>query len=290
MNTTSPPRWTDVTIPGERPVRARLHSPAGTRSADRGGWLVWAHGGSWQRGSAAEWHPVTQRLAALSGWRVLSVDYRLAPAHRHPAALEDVLTALDWARGRAGAESVPVAVGGDSAGGTLAAAAALAACDHRAAGPQRAPLAAQFLAYPPLDPACSGASHRRDPAAFPHPADLRRAWRALRGTASPAPEAGGRVLYSTPLDAPDLRGLPPAVLAVGGLDPVADDVLGYAARLRAAAVPVDLVHLPDTAHADLLHPGSKLLTALAERLRTVTVTVTVSAGPARTLNPKESLR
>lgn len=273
---TSPAQWTDVTIPGGRPVRARLHSPAGTGRTGRGGWLVWAHGGSWQRGSAAEWHPVTQRLAELSGWRVLSVDYRLTPAHRHPAALEDVLTVLDWARSRAGAEAVPVAVGGDSAGGTLAAAAALATRDHRGADPDRAPLAAQLLAYPPLDPACSGASHRRDPAAFPQPADLRRAWRALRGTASPAPTAGGRVLYSTPLDAPDLRGLPPTVLAVGGLDPVADDVLAYAARLRTAAVPVDLVHPPGTAHADLLHSDSKLLPALAGRLRTVTT------GAART--------
>ncbi|MEU7021571.1 alpha/beta hydrolase fold domain-containing protein [Streptomyces sp. NPDC046203] len=272
------PTWHDLTLPAPTPVRARLHTPASDANGlvIRGGWLVWAHGGSWQYGSAADWHPVTQRLAGLSGWRVLSVDYRLAPAHRHPAVLEDVLTAVDWARARAGEDGLPLAVGGDSAGATLAASAALADRDRdrdRPAG-ARTPLAAQVLAYPPLDPSCSAAGYHRDPDVFPRPAELRRAWRALRCSAPPPTEpvgteapGTGPVRYLTPLDAPDLRHVPPAVLAVGGLDPVADDVLAYADRLRAADVPVDLIHPPGVAHADLLRPDSHLLPRLAEHLR-----------------------
>ncbi|MER7720884.1 alpha/beta hydrolase fold domain-containing protein [Streptomyces flaveolus] len=263
--------WTDVTVPGRTAVRARLHTPCG--AAASGGWLVWAHGGSWQRGSATDWHPVTHRLAALSGWQVLSIDYRLAPAYRHPAALEDTLTALGWARTRADAEGVPVAIGGDSAGGTLAAVAALAVRDQDRRLPVRArprPVAAQLLAYPPLDPACAAPSHHRDPRAFPQPAELRRAWRVWQGDGRIARSPDGTPLYSTPIDAADLRGLPPTVLAVGGRDPVADDVLGYVTRLRDAAVSVELIHPPGVAHGDLLQPGSRLLPRLAASLRALT--------------------
>ncbi|WP_172381715.1 alpha/beta hydrolase fold domain-containing protein [Streptomyces sp. MNP-20] len=247
--------WRQLTVPAPSPVPVRVYE----HGARPGGWLVWAHGGSWQYGSAADWHPVTHRLAALSGWNVVSVDYRLAPAHRHPAALEDVLAVLDWAAERTDA---PLAVGGDSAGATLAAGAALAQRDRGRR------LDAQLLAYPPLAPACATPSHLRDPGAFPQPAALRRAWRAWRGTGpATALASDGTALHSTPLDAPDLRGLAPAVLAVGALDPVADDVLAYADLLKAAAVPARLIHAPDTAHADLLRPRSRLLPHLADALR-----------------------
>lgn len=265
-----PTVWSELTVPGRTDVRARLHTPGDAASV---GLLVWAHGGSWQRGSAADWHPVTHRLSALSGWQVLSIDYRLAPAHRHPAALEDTITALGWARARAAAHGVPVAVGGDSAGGTLAAVAALAVRDQDRRLPltvRPEPLAAQLLAYPPLDPTCAAPSHRRDPRAFPHPAQLRMAWRAWQGADRTAHARDGTPLYSTPMDATDLSELPPALLAVGDRDPVADDVLGYAGRLGEAAVPVDLIHLPGVAHGDLLQPDSRLLPRLAAGLRAVT--------------------
>ncbi|MEV0439772.1 alpha/beta hydrolase fold domain-containing protein [Streptomyces spectabilis] len=253
--------WRRLTVPASSPVPVRLYEPGAGSGTGTGGWLVWAHGGSWQYGSAADWHPVTHRLAALTGWNVVSVDYRLAPAHRHPAALEDVLAVLDRAGERAGAEA-RIAVGGDSAGATLAASAALARRDRG----QR--LDAQLLAYPPLNPSCASPSYRRDPAAFPEAAALRRAWRTWRGTgAATAVASDGTALHSTPLDAEDLRGLAPAVLAVGALDPVADDVLTYAERLRAAAVPTRLIHAPDTGHADLLDPHSRLLPRLADALR-----------------------
>ncbi|WP_338701421.1 alpha/beta hydrolase fold domain-containing protein [Streptomyces sp. Q6] len=254
--------WQQVMLPAAHPVPARMYRPGTARTSQQEhGWLVWAHGGSWQYGSAAQWHAVTHRLASLSGWNVLSVDYRLAPEHPYPAPLEDLRAAVDWARQRPGAQ-VSVAVGGDSAGATLAACVALAERDRGR------PLAAQLLAYPPLDPDCTAASYRRDPLGFPHPAQLRLAWRAWRG-ASPGlvSTSDGTPLHRTPFDACSLAGVAPAVLAVGAEDPVADDVVEYAARLRDASVPVRLVQPPHTGHADLLRPHSRLLPILGTALR-----------------------
>ncbi|NBE83546.1 alpha/beta hydrolase [Micromonospora rubida] len=250
--------WEARTLPAPIPVPVRVYRPAPAAHNPASGWLVWAHGGSWQYGSATQWHTVTSTLATLSGWTVVSVDYRLAPRHRHPTALEDVLTALSWTRRRAGTS--PVAVGGDSAGGTLAACAALAERDRGRR------LAAQLLAYPPLDPDCSSATYRRDLTAFPQAAHLRRAWRTWRGTTSTAQAVDGTTLYSTPFDAPTLVGLAPAVLAVGLTDPVRAEVNEYALRLRAADVPVRLLQPPAAGHGDVLQPGSRLLQQLADAL------------------------
>lgn len=148
---------TTLVLPGTPPVPVQVFRPEGRTPA---GLLVWAHGGSWQHGSATQWRPATAALAAHSGWSVISVDYRLAPRHRHPSAVRDVLTALTWAHeqaqrnpaaepGRPAAAGRPVAVGGDSAGGTLAACAALAARDRGAAP------VAQVLAYPPSSPSAA---------------------------------------------------------------------------------------------------------------------------------------
>lgn len=227
--------------------------------------IVWAHGGSWRTGSVAEWHPALAHLASLTGATVVGVDYRLAPEHPHPAPLADVLAALDWADELVG--GAPVAVGGDSAGATLAASAALV---RRDAG---RPLAAQLLAYPPIDPACRAASYGRDPGAFPRRADLAAAWRAYRGSGANSGTAHRSTAhqitahrsaanqntpyartpyYSTPADAADVTGVARAALVVGTLDPVADDVRAYAARLAAADVSVVLHELPGVGHGAFL--------------------------------------
>ncbi|RSN11699.1 esterase [Nonomuraea sp. WAC 01424] len=248
--------WCGLVLPGSPPVPARVHRPAARPPA---GLLVWAHGGSWQRGSAADWHDATAALAAWSGWTVISVDYRLAPRHRHPAAVQDVLTALGWARGQSA--GLPLAVGGDSAGGTIAAGAALAARDRGL------PLAAQVLAYPPFDPACAAPSYHRSPSAFPQAAALRRAWRARLGDGPAAVrDADGTRLYATHWQAPTLAGLAPAVLAVGRDDPVHDDVEAYAHRLREDGVPVRLLRPPGAVHGDVLRPDRPLLHSLARAL------------------------
>ncbi|MDX2553714.1 MULTISPECIES: alpha/beta hydrolase [Streptomyces] len=233
------------------------------------GWLVWAHGGSWQAGSVEYWHEPVMDLARVSGCTVVSTGYRLAPRHRHPAQLDDVLTALSWA-GEQAEPGEPVAVGGDSAGGTIAACAALARRDRGE------PLAAQVLAYPPLDPDCAAPSYTREPGAFPSAEDLRRAWRGYRGASGTAVRDGER-LHSTPLEAVRLDGLAPAILAVGDLDPVADDVTGYARRLEGAGNDVRLRVFPHTPHAVFLAADRSgphdpplrhwLGTALRERLR-----------------------
>ncbi|WP_206310070.1 alpha/beta hydrolase [Streptomyces sp. A0592] len=183
-------RWEHARIPSPSgPVPARVYRPAASAPQ---GWLVWAHGGSRRAGSARDWHGPTAELARTSGFAVASVDYRLVPEVRHPAMVEDVLAALAWAReqarvqageraGERAGESLPVAVGGDSAGATLAACAALA-CRDRAL-----PLAAQVLVYPPLDPGCAAASYHRFPDMFPTASCLTAAGRTTGTRAGPPP-------------------------------------------------------------------------------------------------------
>jgi acetyl esterase len=272
-----PPVWFRLVLPGQSPLPVRVYRPARTDPAPAG-WLVWAHGGSWHHGSAAEWHAATAALAARSGWLVISVDYRLAPRHRHPRAVQDVLTALAWATDQAA--GAPVAVGGDSAGGTLAACAALAVRDRDL------PLTAQVLAYPPFDPACASPSYHRAPVAFPCAAQLRRAWCAWRGDGEPAAyDEDGTRLYSTPWEAPSLAGMAPAVLAVGANDPVRDDVTAYAHRLHGDDVPVRILHPPGVVHGDILRPDSPLHIDLARALRTIAGPLCADRGKAASIHP-----
>ncbi|MCM9078141.1 MULTISPECIES: alpha/beta hydrolase [Streptomyces] len=241
--------WEQVSVPTPSgPLAVRVFRPG---TATPRGWLVWAHGGSWRAGSAQNWHGATAELARDSGFGVMSVDYRLAPDVRHPAMVEDVLSALTWAGeqrdGPVGGPPV-LAVGGDSAGGTLAASAALVCRDRGM------PLAAQVLAYPPLDPGCAAASYHRFPDMFPTASYLRAAWQDYRQPGRPVAADGTR-LHSTPFEAADLRGLAPAVMATGDLDPVSDDVHRYGRLLRAAGVRVALREFRQTGHGAFLQPG-----------------------------------
>ncbi|GAA4895167.1 alpha/beta hydrolase fold domain-containing protein [Streptomonospora salina] len=241
--------WETVEIAGaDGPVPARVHMPRRTPV----GWLVWAHGGSWHGGSAKGWHHATAEFAQLAECVVVSVDYRLAPHHSHPAPVDDVLAALAWVRGRAEQDGTPapIAVGGDSAGGTIAAAAALAARD----GGER--LDAQVLAYPPLDPECRAESYRGSDA-FPGAEWLRASWRGYRGS-SPTVVRRDRTLHSTPLDTDHLTGVATAILAVGADDPVLGDVTGYARLLRTWGAAVDLHVLPATGHGVFLAPSGSV--------------------------------
>ncbi|MFZ4841858.1 alpha/beta hydrolase fold domain-containing protein [Mycetocola saprophilus] len=223
--------------------------------------MVWAHGGSWHHGSAREWSRITGNLAARSMVTVLSVDYRLAPLHRHPAALLDMLNAIAWIR--AGDPTAVISVGGDSVGATLAACAALVSRDRGE------PLRAQVLAYPPTDPECRADSYYADPTAFPNPVVLRSHWRVWRGPATTPPRyaADGVTLPSTPCEAEHLGGVCPALLVVGDRDPVRDDVAVFAEELSLSGVDVDLRVLPGVGHADVLRPGSLVLATIAQELR-----------------------
>lgn len=232
---------------------AIVHQTIGTIDE---GWIVWAHGGSWHQGSAVDWQRATGSLAALSGRNVLSLDYRLAPQDRHPAAVLDMLTAVRWVRQIA--PGSPISVGGDSAGGTIAALAAIAARDRGEA------LHSQLLAYPPIDPECRAASYHGEHTAFPPPERLRAAWRSWNGSSQAAAQAadGTRLLVS-PRDADSLVGVCHAVLVVGDRDPVRDDVADYADRLRNAGVRVDHRVLPGVEHGDVLRLSSTVVGELA---------------------------
>ncbi|MBO2453595.1 alpha/beta hydrolase fold domain-containing protein [Actinomadura barringtoniae] len=237
-------RWAAVAAPGPEPGRqvpVRIYQAG---PAPRG-WLVWAHGGSWSSGSSAAWHQPFAELARAASATVVGVDYRLAPANPHPAAILDVLAVMEWVRELTDG---PISVGGDSAGATIAASAALEWRD-RGLG-QGHPLAAQVLAYPPLDPEARGDSYTRDPGVFPSRASLMAAWRTYLGT------GGGEGLRSTPFEAEDLGGAGTAILAVGSLDPVADDVREYARRLREAGNDVTFREFEGGHHgAFLTDPG-----------------------------------
>jgi len=234
--------WRTALIPaGGHGVPVRVLTPA-----QPSGWLVWAHGGSWGGGSAEQWHGPCADLAARSSVVVVSVDYRLAPRHPYPAPVDDVLTAMAWARKQmvmAGAAPTLLGVGGDSAGGTLAACAALAWRDRGL------PLAAQVLAYPPFDPSCRATSYAT-PGQFPARSVLRAAWDAHLGTRGTSSSRAAS--YPSFVDAERLQGVAPAILAVGDLDPVRDDVWAYARRLRRVDVPVAAREFADTPHGAFL--------------------------------------
>ncbi len=219
------PSESDLSVPGSGDLRARRYSP------DRAtvGTIVWAHGGSWVGGSVPGWDAPCRALAAATGWAVVSCEYRLAPRWPYPAPLDDLVRTVRWL-----AEAGPVVVGGDSAGATLAAAVAVRLRD------EGVPVAAQLLAYPPLDPDCAAPSYHRS-SAWPDRSSLLDAWASYRGhVEEPA--------YLTPWSVPDLTRAAPAAIAVGALDPVADDCRSYAQRLLRAGVPVEFGLFADMGH------------------------------------------
>jgi acetyl esterase len=216
---------------GDETIRIRRYRPEGAVH----GTIVYCHGGGWVFGTLDAFDPVCRETAASAGAEVISVDYRLAPETRYPGPLDDAYRALCAVAGDG-----PLAVMGDSAGGNLAAACALRARDE--GGPR---LALQVLLYPITD-------HRFDRdsyAAFGgggyllSRADMEWYW------THHAPEVARRdEPYASPLRAPDLAGLPPAIVVVAGCDPLRDEGVAYAERLQGAGVEVDL-----RIHDDMIH-------------------------------------
>jgi acetyl esterase len=216
---------------GDVPVR--LYVPAFAPTP--GPLLVYYHGGGWVQGSI-ETHDATCRLLAhYAGVRVMSVDYRLAPEHPYPAAVDDAIAAYAWAGSTAGAallgaDPARLAVGGDSAGGNLAAVVALAARDD-----ERLPGAAfQLLLYPVTDVAAKTASHATFAEGYLL-TDAGMDWFVNNYL----PDAARRAEpQASPLRAPSLAGLPPAYVATCLPDVLRDEAEAYAARLREAGVAV----------------------------------------------------
>jgi acetyl esterase len=227
----------DIVIPGQAGgIPARVYSPV----PDAPGVVVYYHGGGWVLGSADQWDASVRALTVASGCDVVSVDYRLAPEHVFPAAVDDAYDALVWA-----AESLangrPLVVAGDSAGGNLAAVSALRARDT--GGPS---LVFQVLVYPVTDYDLDRKSyHQYDGTEFIlNRRDMEWFWDHY------APDPAARANpYASPLRASDLSGLPPAYIVTAEHDPLRDEGFAYADRLRAAKVPVEHRHYGTQIHA-----------------------------------------
>lgn len=216
-------------------VPCRLHLPS-----DQGphGLLVWLHGGGWVVGGLDSHEDICRLLAVRSGLAVLQVDYRLSPEHPYPAGLTDALAVV-----REVGESdrwTGVAVGGDSAGGNLAAAVALVC---RAEGRE---LTGQVLAYPCLDASCSTPSYAEMAVGYGLEAeDMRWYWDQYAATA----ERTDPLL--SPAAAHDLAGLPPTVIASAEHDVLRDEADAFAGRLEQAGVQVWHRRLPGMVHGFL---------------------------------------
>ncbi len=217
------------------PIPGRRYHPAAEPSP---GTIVYFHGGGWVVGGLEEFDRVARALSVATGCDVVSVDYRLAPEHPFPAAVEDADAAL-----RATAETHDDAgrliVMGDSAGATLATLAAIHARDN--GGP---PLALQVLVYPVADHTMDTSSFTEHADAFPlGRADMEWCWD--RYAPPPVDRDSPDV---SPLRTADLSGLPPALIIVAGHDPTRDHSLAYAERLEEAGVPVSLLLYDDVMH------------------------------------------
>jgi acetyl esterase len=204
--------------------------------------LVFFHGGGWVAGGHATHGGLCGRLCAGAGVRVISVDYRLAPEHPFPAGLNDCLAATQWVGANAprlGVDAARLAVGGDSVGGGLAAAAALALRD--AGGP---PIALQLLICPILDVGRAGGSRQAlGDGYFISQAAFARDLADYLPPGVPADDA--RV---SPLRAAGLAGLPPAIIHTAEFDPFRDEGEAYAAALSAAGVDVQAARHPGMIH------------------------------------------
>jgi acetyl esterase len=210
--------------------------------------VLYAHGGGWVTGSLDSHDRLCRRLANRLAACVVAVDYRRAPEHAYPAALDDVESAWHWVRHHAhdlGGDGT-LAVAGDSSGATLVAALALRLRDADTPQP-----AWQMLLYPALDAGTAGASYAEFAAGFGLTAALMRwYWDTYRAGA--APDDG----ELSPLAARDLTALAPAVIAVADADVLRDDGIAYARRLEGAAVPVRLLRCSGMIHGFLRWAGA----------------------------------
>ncbi|MBP1687639.1 MAG: alpha/beta hydrolase family protein [Deltaproteobacteria bacterium] len=254
------------TIPGAPagpPIPVRIYWPRAGR--DPLPMVVYFHGGGWVLGDLESHDPLCRALANEVGTVVLSVDYRLAPEHRFPAAAEDAYAATVWAAAHAaelGATRSRLAVAGDSAGGNLAAVVPLMARDR--GGP---PLRGQLLVYPVTDCARNTPSYEENAEGyFLTAAHMRWYWEQYLGAAD------GSHPYASPLRAPDLSGLPRAYVVTAEYDPLRDEGEAYAHRLRDSGVPVTVRRYDGMFHgffslADLLPAAREANVAAFTALR-----------------------
>ena len=244
-------------------VPVRVYRPHGAgRAAERPPGVVFCHGGGWVIGDLDTHDEHCRALAAATDAVVVSADYRRAPEHPYPAALDDCWAVTERVARDAGDLGIAgdrLAVAGDSAGGNLAAAVALRARD---AG---LPLRAQLLIYPVMDPTMACESYTTFAEGCYLTAEAMR-WFIDAYLPDPAertlPGAG-------PLHAADLTGLAPAVVVTAEYDPLRDEGAAYADRLRRAGVPTRELRVPATVHGflEFVHVVPAAMRAREEILR-----------------------
>ncbi|MFC6951918.1 alpha/beta hydrolase [Halorubellus litoreus] len=245
---------------GEHSIPVRAYRPTARQQRDAGvegdpGVLVFAHGGVFVLGTLDSADDVCRELAARTGRVVLSVDYRLAPEHPFPAAVDDAFAVVEWAREHAdafGADTERVGVAGTSAGGGITAATALRA------GHAGVDLDVQVLLYPmlsaesafdgpsaPTDDGRRASYDEHDDAALLSTADVAWGWRHYLRSPVDAHNP-----FAVPLGAPErlLADAPPAVVATAGVDVLRDEAAAYVDALADASVPVTHAHYPTLAH------------------------------------------
>jgi acetyl esterase len=237
----------DVRLPSPDGVLAlRLYRP-------RPGVLpiaLFLHGGGWTLNDIDTHDALCRRIAKRSGWLLASLDYRRAPEHRHPAALEDARLAYDWLLDSAPRlESNPelVALIGESSGASTAAALALLLRDTGSPPP-----AFQILAYPPVDVPGRWPSYQERSSGYTLERSLMHWFVEQNLPPDFDPTDPYRDPYLFPLGAPDLGGLPPALVMTAEFDPLRDEGIAYAKRLAAAGVPVEHLHVDDQMHGFLM--------------------------------------
>ncbi|MBT2300213.1 alpha/beta hydrolase [Variovorax paradoxus] len=246
-------RIEDFTLPARdgHALPARLYAP----SRERLPLLLFFHGGGFTVGSVATHDTLCRVLSQKSGCAVISLDYRLAPAHKFPTASNDAWDALQFIAkqaGELGLDGTRIAVGGDSAGGTLAAVCAILARD---AG---LPLALQMLFYPGTTSHQDTASHQRF-AAGPLLDEPLITWFFSQYLNTQAEREDWRF---APLNAEDVDGVAPAWIGLAESDPVVDEGIAYADKLRAAGVAVEL-----EIYRGVIHEFVKMGRAIPEALQ-----------------------
>jgi acetyl esterase len=256
-------RVEDRTLPGPAgPIPVRVYRPSDERDLPV---LVWFHGGGWVVGSLASFDGMMRDLANAAGCGVVSVDYRLAPEHPFPAAVEDCWAVTTWVveHGRElGFDPSRVAVGGDSAGGNLAAVVALMARD---AG---MPLVLQVMTYPITDEEYDSPSWEECGEGYLLLGDhMRWFYECYRRT-----EADAADWRFSPLRADDLSGVCPAVLLTAEFDVLRDQGEAYARRLEEAGVPTHARRVDGIFHGFLsmgavLPPAKEAFDEVVEQLR-----------------------
>jgi acetyl esterase len=237
----------ELSAPGENgaQIPLRLYRGATAASGEPVPALVYFHGGGWVIGDLDTHDSLCRHLANAARCVVVSVDYRLAPEDKFPAAVEDCYAATSWlaeAGGGLGIDSERIAVGGDSAGGNLAAVVCLIARDR---GTPK--ICYQVLLYPAVECAMTHSSHERFAEGFLLTRSTMR-WFYDHYLRRPGDVADWR---ASPLRADDLSGLPPALVLTAGNDVLGDEGQAYARRLQEHGVAVEFRHYPDQIHGFL---------------------------------------